>query len=71
MRQINRYKLIIYGWVIIVAILVLGGFTPEINAMIIVLSLVASMFADSAIYMDENAKESRFRNKMYHIFYGI
>lgn len=71
MRQINRYKLIIYGWVIIGAILVLGGFTPEANVMIIVLSLVISMFTDSAIYMDENAKETSFRKKIHHIFYGI
>ena len=63
MKQINRYKLIIYGWVVIGAILVLGGFKPEANVMIIVLSLVISMFTDSAIYMDENAKESRFRNR--------
>lgn len=71
MKQINRYKLIIYGWVVIGTILVLGGLTPELNAIIIVLSLIVSMFADSAIYMDENKKEARFRNKMYHIFYGI
>ena len=71
MKQINRYKLIIYGWVIIGAVLVLGGFTPEANVMIIVLSLVISMFTDSAIYMDENAKESRFSKKITHIIYGI
>lgn len=71
MKQINRYKLIIYGWVIIGAILVLGGFTPEANVMIIVLSLIASMFADNAIYMNENTKETRFRNKIIHIIYGI
>ena len=71
MKQINRYKLIIYGWVVIGAILVSGGFTPEANVMIIVLSLVISMFTDSAIYMNENAKEEQFRNKIHHIFYGI
>lgn len=71
MKQINRYKLIIYGWVIIGAILVLGGLTPELNAIILVLSLIVSMFADNAIYFNENKKESRFRNKMYHIIYGI
>lgn len=71
MKRINRYKLIIYGWVIIGAILVLGGLTPELNAIIIVLSLITSMFADSAIYMNENKKEARFRNKITHLIYGI
>lgn len=71
MKQINRYKLLICAWIVIIAILVLGGFTPEANVMIIVLSLVISMFTDSAIYMDENAKESRFRKKIKHLIYGI
>lgn len=71
MKQINRYKLLIYAWVIIGATLVLGGLTPAINGIILFFSLIASMFADNAIYISENAKEMQFRKKICHKIYGI
>ena len=71
MKQINRYKLVIYAWVIIGVILVLGGLTPNLNGIILIFSLIASMLADNAIYMKENKKEMQFRNKIMHLIYGI
>lgn len=71
MKQINRYKLLIYAWAIIGVTLVLGGLTPAINGIILIFSLIASMFADNAIYVSENAKEMQFRKKICHKIYGI
>ena len=51
--------------------LFLGGLTPEINGIILIFSLIASMFADNAIYVSENAKEMQFRKKICHKIYGI
>lgn len=71
MKQINRYKLLIYAWVIIGATLVLGGLTPQINGIILIFSLIVSMFADNAIYVSENTKEMQFRKEICHKIYGI